>query len=103
MNQNKFNPENWDWYAFLDANEKVKNDFHEQATVKSGNWVTCACGQLCKDLPRESDKDNEPKDMDLTTLGVYFHGNILNKDWLNAKITLNDIEKRTQFLLNTQK
>ena len=93
----KFDPENWDWYAFLDASEEVKEDYHKEAKYLSDEWATCACGQLCNVLPRNA--SNSPKDFVASRLGLLFYENIESKLWKKAKKTMDKIEERTIFLL----
>ena len=94
----KFDPKNWDWYAFLDASKEVKEEYYGEAYDFSGGWVTCACGQLCDALPK-GEHANAPLDNELGDLGVVFCSEINVKDWDEAKTTLDKIEKRTIFLL----
>tara|TARA_R110000737_G_scaffold171943_1_gene197445 strand:+ start:2811 stop:3152 length:342 start_codon:yes stop_codon:yes gene_type:complete len=94
----KFDPKNWDWYAYLDASEEVKEEYNNEAYDLSSDWVTCACGQVCSVLPK-GEHANAPLDNELGDLGVDFCSEIEIKDWGNAKTTLDKIEKRTIFLL----
>lgn len=95
----KFDPKNWDWYAFLNASKEVKERYYDKAEGLSEDWVTCACGQVCNMLPKVSNLHNIPLDVDARYLGYHFALQIDNKDWENAKITLDKIESRTIFLL----
>ena len=70
----KFDPENWDWYAFLDASESIKQEYEEDANELAGSWTTCACGQVCNVLPR--DEYRRPKDYKLAHLGRDFYKEI---------------------------
>ena len=94
----KFDPNNWDWYAFLDASEEVKKEYRNEAYDLSSDWVTCACGQVCSVLPK-GEYANVPLDCELGDLGIYFCDLICDEDWKNAKIILDRIEERTIFLL----
>ena len=98
MKNLKFDPKNWDWYAFLNASKEVKEEYNNEAYDLSSDWVTCACGQVCSALPKGKHA-NAPLDNELGDLGVDFCSEIDNKDWGNAKETLNKIEARTIFLL----
>ena len=99
-NIKKFDPENWDWYAFLASDEKTKVKHAVRARDKSGSWVTCACGQLCSSLPRSN--VSGPVDSTLNRLGVMFFEDIENECWKLAKHTLDKIEERTSYLLKLQ-
>lgn len=96
----QFDPTNWDWYAYLDATKEEQKKYHASATELASSWVTCACGQLCKDLPRH-DTDG-PEDQYLTTLGLDFMCFIRYGEISEAKETLDKIEERTVELLKQQ-
>jgi hypothetical protein len=103
-----YHPE-FDWFAFLNQDiESVSEDYFDEANSLADNWVTCACGQLCKVLPRGS--GNHPMDEELYNLGMDFAYEIdnlrdsrVNKDKLKALETLNKIEARTTLLLEQMK
>ena len=97
MKNLKFNHRNWDWYAFLNASEEVKKEYYSSAIVLSESWARCACGQVCYDLPRRD--DGAPVDFKARHLGLEFNANIHFEDWGKARKTLDEIEKRTIFLL----
>jgi hypothetical protein len=62
---------NFDWLLFLNKPvEEVKQIDVERANRLSGDWPTCACGQLCQLLPRG--EGNEPEDNVLYDLGIQF-------------------------------
>lgn len=63
---------NFDWLLFLSkpVNE-VKQIDVERARKLAGDWPTCACGQLCKALPK-SEGNNAPVDDELYHLGCDF-------------------------------
>ena len=67
----------FDWNAFLSLDE-FPNDELADAVTLSGQWVTCACGNLCDALPRRD--DGEPLDADLADLGWEFHSTIISMD-----------------------
>ena len=91
--------ENFNWYYELDnaINYEPDNCKYNYLFHLSTSWVTCACGQLCKELLRYS--DNMPEDGILQTLGMIFSELIEKRDWKNARIILDDIEERTLFLI----
>jgi len=92
-----FDEENWDWFKFLDLSKKKKLQFQDIADRKAGNWVTCACGQLCDVLPR--DESGIPEDEQLRTLGKIFYDSIVDSDFKFAKKLLKRIEKRSLKLI----
>ncbi|QMV49820.1 MAG: hypothetical protein [Cryophage ML09] len=97
MNKPKFN-----WYMELDKTIKAEpnHDKYEDLSKRANEWVTCACGQLCKALPR--DMQGKPEDLKLFSMGLDFSHSIFAKHWYQALETLNKIESRTSQLLNEQ-
>ncbi len=107
--------ENFNWFLFLEKHPKDINlKEMEQAEKLASKWVTCACGQLCKALPRgTSNSFNEPKDPELSRLGYKFYNAIESAKFCkktkepdslcarlaNAKEILIQIEQRTNQLL----
>lgn len=104
----------FDWFAFLeqDASQYGLTDLLHAMSI-SVNWTTCACGHLCKSLPR--DRHGEPRDIILSDLGIKFHQAIeamrfchsssvlhLNARRKEALEILKDIERRTSYLLEQQ-
>jgi hypothetical protein len=102
---------NFCWFKFLNQPE---SDFSEEdldnAKILSGEWTTCACGQMCQDLPRW--ESNAPKDTELSNLGLRFMNRIADARYLynigkeaflheikEANSILIKIEKRTKKLL----
>lgn len=108
MKTNPFD-DDFDWFAFLEQPyHEIKRCHIVEASLMANNWVTCACGQLCKDLPR--DLSGEPEDPLLKELGIEFMQCInriedeieplSNKD--RAIELLTEIEKTTTKLLQEQ-
>ena len=97
MKNLKFDPKNWDWYAFLDASEGIKEDYSIEASNEANRWTTCACGQVCNVLPKSL--YGAPKDREARYLGLDFNAQIQDENWDEAKETLDEIEARTIFLL----
>ena len=93
-----FNPLNWDWFAYLDAPKDVRRAHYNEAELRASNWVTCACGQLCKGLERVG-KRKQPSDWLLFNFGRDFYKLIELKDFEGAKEVLHLIESRTSELL----
>ena len=59
----------FDWNAFL-AQDEFSNEELTDAMILAGEWVTCACGNLCLTLPRQH--AGQPLDDDLADLGFEF-------------------------------
>jgi hypothetical protein len=102
--------DNFCWFLFLEQpDNEITEDQIEEAYEKSAQWVTCACGQLCKEIPRN--ECNRPLDADLQLLGVSFMDKLKIaknvfyrqhsfKEYLDeAKDILIKIEQRTTELL----
>lgn len=63
------------------------------------NWVTCAVGNQCNELPR--DKNGVPLDYALAQLGALFHRCIEREEYDQALAVLHQIENRTATILKT--
>lgn len=102
----------FNWFHFLEKPSKeIKSKDMGIATTKACSWITCACGQLCKALPRN--EEGEPKDSKLYNLGIKFYNEIDSAELAHdnsefkkadqylkkAKKVLEKIEKRTIKLL----
>ena len=89
----------FNWYTELD--KAIKQEPSEATYLdlkrRAYEWVTCACGQLCKALPRNC--SGEPYDLKLTLSGIYFTKCIISKKWHKSLKVLNQIEARTAELL----
>ncbi len=59
----------------------------------AGSWVTCACGKVAEDIPRDP-KLHDPLDLYLRKMGNTFHDFVVWDDFLGAAHNLNRIEKR---------
>lgn len=100
MSKNNFDPENWNWLEYLNSDKETQLKHHEQALKLAFQWPTCACGELCKALPRHL--NGRPKDMLLGgegQLGHQFHSAIVRENFEYAKIVFTQIENRTAKLL----
>ena len=95
----------FNWFTELDKaiNTEPTDDKFFDLERRAFSWVTCACGQLCKKLPRRKGTRGAPEDPDLYANGTTFSQAILGKHWVYAKIVLERIEKRTIKLLNELK
>ena len=89
--------EYFDWNKFLDKTSWKKSE-HIHAIILSRSWVTCACGNLCKSIPRYW-YNKSPKDDVLQALGTRFHYALLQKDREAAKAALKNIEHRSSEIL----
>ena len=94
MAMNEFN-----WYTELEnaIKEEPTEEKHLELLRLSDKWVTCACGQLCKNLPRNG--NGQPRDEELFNYGIMFSYSISERYWFSALAILNLIEKRTIYLL----
>lgn len=94
----------FDWNAFL-----AKDQFTEDEMIKaldlSGEWVTCACGNLCAALPRTP--DGEPLDCELAKLGCEFNEAICSMEafhrWINTKEIIKWRDKARGILAQIEK
>lgn len=88
----------FDWNEWLD-NAISKNLQKAPAFIekKAKSWTTCACGNQCAVIPRDS--DGEPDDERLRRLGMQFWSEIYSGNWKLAKSILQQIEKRSDKLI----
>ena len=89
----------FNWFTELDNAIKTEPtaERYQYLFVMAGSWVTCACGELCKALPKG--RNGQPEDPYLFANGAEFSDAVQNKDWFYAKIILERIEKKTIKLL----
>ena len=87
----------WDWNEFLAKEEHSEGEW-KQAAALAGGWPTCACGQLCKLLPRFG-VAGAPKDQLTRAIGIYFMEAVKRRDIRQARIQFDLIESRTAELL----
>ena len=96
------NREPFNWNEFLDkaiANpDNIDPDLHMKARHSSSSWVTCACGNQCEIIERGY--LGKPEDEHLSHLCYLFDDQINDKEYVNAKETLKEIEKRSAYLLS---
>lgn len=89
--------EPFDWNKLLE--ETDTNSFEWNiAMVLSDDWVTCACGNQCKAIPRN--RSGMPVDDELAELGLDFNHHIKTYNREAAKDTLRRIEARSAYLIN---
>lgn len=97
-------PESFNWLAFLKdlaAGRKPTSKERVALNIWAGRWPTCACGQLCKSIPR-SNLDGSPQDLHLKRLGLAFYHRIEIGNWTGAITAFREIEARTEQLLDQQ-
>lgn len=89
----------FDWNNFLDRAiaGDITHDEWFNATKLSENWITCACGNQCDIIPRNS--SGEPNDSILFVYGVQFNSLISNYRYSKAKEVLAAIEQRSAELI----
>jgi hypothetical protein len=89
----------FDWFNVLEGlanGERIGQQTYSTLKEMAANWPSCACGQLCKKLPRVHDV---PKDEKLRELGTEFAGFVEGRKWVQALHCFNQIEGRTAELL----
>ena len=79
----------FDWNAFL-AKDKFTEAEMINALNLAGEWVTCACGNLCAALPRNP--NGEPLDYELADLGNKFYEALCSMEahysWIDTEGTI---------------
>ncbi len=89
----------FDWNQFLSRDDISESEW-SRANSRASSWVTCACGNQCSIIPRES--NGMPKDPILSRLGGGdggFYTAIKNQDVATARHLLHLIELRSAFLI----
>lgn len=98
------NDEAFNWLTALqylaDGGEALEWDLN-YLEVGAGHWPTCACGQLCKALPRR--QGGGPLDRTLFLRGVGFSSAVGSGRWSRALELFQQIEQRTEELLYEQR
>lgn len=82
-----------DWYKELD---KKKPEWNKLGSLAL-DWVSCACGNMCDIIPRDS--SGKPYDDRLAYLGSKFYGVVILKSKVEALHILDLIEKRSAELI----
>lgn len=96
-------PPGFNWIAVLkDIVAGAHVTFMDHITLLdlASNWPTCACGQLCKNLPKN--RDGGPADIILALNGVEFYKHVSKMNWNDALHTFYKIEERTMELLEEE-
>jgi hypothetical protein len=96
-------PKDFNWFAVLKdlrAGRPIEREEWAKLSQMAGNWITCACGQLCQSLPRNN--FGCPRDGKLAAYGTVFYHDIESCNWSKALQTMHKIEARTMELLERQ-
>ena len=88
----------FNWNAFL-ATEQSGTEWAIAGKL-AASWVTCACGNQCAALPRDS--GGQPQDLVLRRLGMQFMEAIDTAERDKARYILAQIEARSAVLLAAQ-
>lgn len=96
----------FDWNAFLRRKTHTTASLR-RASLLASEWVTCACGNQCRVIPRCG--DGEPIDQRLSDLGMTFYrwidemsvstGSDRTAAQRKARTTLGRIERRARVLI----
>jgi hypothetical protein len=83
---------------------------HYDALKASEDWQMCACGSLCRAIPRRKTSgtnwcdptqlEDAPKDKPLANLGLKFMTQVQKEDFEAALKTMDEIEARATIVLN---
>lgn len=83
----------------VDGNINLTPSQQETLTNQAIGWPTCACGQLCQNLPKRSTISGAPQDAVLYSLGLTFAEEIGRQQYARALDTFQKIERRSAYLL----
>lgn len=103
MNSQPYPPshEKFNWLTMLkwcaDNPERISRELRMELGIAAGDWPTCACGELCRKLPRHV--TGSPRDAALYVFGVEFSLDVRGSYWTNAIRVFHQIEERTAHLL----
>lgn len=86
----------FDWNYFLNKTRRTSAEWTDASQV-AGNFVTCACGNQCFKIPRDS--EGVPEDEILGELAVEFSFRITGSRRKRALETITKIEKRASEIL----
>lgn len=87
----------FNWFKVLTHNMETNAECDRALAVKSGAWVTCACGNTCAIIPRN--ENGKPTDRWLSDLGIKFCSQVGHGKWQFAIWTLHAIEHRSAEIL----
>jgi hypothetical protein len=87
----------FNWNKALDNPPESGSITHENMCKMAESWVTCACGNICTELPRLS--NGAPQDDILRGLGGMFTSAVKLCNWDCARTLLDEIESRASEVL----
>lgn len=90
----------FNWLTTLNRlvkNPKISEKRLSRLRNRAARWPTCACGQLCKKLPRNA--IGSPVDFSTKDMGINFFFFVNDRQWPKALSTFHAIERRTAELL----
>jgi hypothetical protein len=91
-------PFNWELFLKNARKGRITEEQSINATERAHSWVTCACGNQCKTIPRFG---GVPLDNTLATLGSYFFEYVTDRNYDEAMKTLHMIETRSAEVLRS--
>lgn len=93
--------EEFNWLTMLRAlvagKLQANTDLHRNLKRLAADWPTCACGQLCKNLPKT--EGSIPEDWQLRVWGGDFAAYVSIGQWRDALKCFEKIEARASSLL----
>ena len=90
--------EPFDWWDALEKAASANEQYWEELEDRAHSWVTCPCGNLSNDIPRD-DQYGFPLDDELHLLGMDFCPSIIARLWDRAKVIRTRIEQRATEVL----
>lgn len=92
--------EPFDWNKALKGlRTGIRAQNQTELSIRAKSWVTCACGNLCAEIPRWKFEKGRPVDERLADLGADFACHVAACKWSEARQTLAEIEKRSGEIL----
>lgn len=91
----------FDWNKVLANPPQRDSKEHEVLRRLAARWVTCACGNQCAIIPRES-LYGTPIDQGLVSLGLNFSYMVARGEWNEARDILKRIETRASQLISRE-
>lgn len=93
-------PFNWHKFIELGILDQLTQEQKEKGIMLAKSWVTCACGNQCKLIPREEFIKGRPDDDILYSLGNLFAILVKIERYESAKFIIKKIEKRSSQIIN---
>jgi len=90
----------FNWHNALDNPPRIGSQEHDNLSYKAKSWTTCACGNQCEVIPRDS--KGVPTDFELASLGIRFSSQVRDGCWIDARRTLKLIEIRANYLITNE-